>query len=212
MHGPTVATYQMRRWARVHVSRDPVDPFDREDRMELNAASRPAPLQMIHVEEADAGKADDNALQIVKSIPGPIAEKRIQHPSRGDEPVAIRRCRVLAEIGVVGLDDDVILRIHRVGQYDMDIVVALTFDAGNRAFDAIHAELFVADAAIPCRTAVGRDRIQGGDCRVDCGVKLNTSCSWIAQALDLRTIERTAHRRERAHQPNADQPRHRQVN
>ena len=107
--------------------------------MELNAASRPALLQMVHVEEADAGNADDCALQIVKPMPGRITDNRIQHPSRGGELVTIRLCGVLAKIGVVGLDDDVILRIHRVGKYDMDIVVALTFETENRALDPVHA-------------------------------------------------------------------------
>ena len=171
--------------------------------MQLDAASRPALLEVIHVEEADAGHANHRALQIVKSIRGRVADKRIHHPARGDEPVTIGRCRILAKIRVIGLDDNVILRIRRVGQYDMDIVIALTLDAGNRAVDAIHASLFVAHAAIPCRTAVGWDRIQGGDCRVDRQVKLNTSCSWIAQALDFRTIERTAHHREREHHAHA---------
>src|SRR3954454_18454343 len=55
---------------------------------------------------------------------------------------------------------------------------------------------------------MGWDRIQGEDCRVDRHVKLNTRCSWIAQALDVRPVERTAHHRERARQAYADSPRH----
>ena len=86
--------------------------------MQLNAASRPALLQVIHVEEADASNADDGALQIVNSMPGRITDKRIQHPSRGGEPVTIRRCRGLAKSRVVGLNDDVILRIHRVRDWE----------------------------------------------------------------------------------------------
>src|SRR4051812_48070163 len=55
---------------------------------------------------------------------------------------------------------------------------------------------------------MGWDRIQGGDCRVDRQVKLNTRCSWIAQGLDVGPVERTAHHRERARQANADSPPH----
>ncbi len=85
--------------------------------MQLYAASRPAQLQVIKVEEANPGHSDEGAPQIIESMLGRLTDERIQHVSRCGEPVVIWRCRVLAKIGVVGLDDQVITRIRSVRQH-----------------------------------------------------------------------------------------------
>jgi len=95
-------------------------------------------MEVIHVEEPDAGDADDCPFQIIKPIRGLFDDKRIEHAPRGGEPVTIRRCRILARIEMIGLDDHMITRSRRVRQYDVDIAVALTFDASNLVFDPVH--------------------------------------------------------------------------
>ena len=120
-----------------------------------------------------------------------MADEGLEHLPRGRQLVTIRRCGVLAEVGIVGLDHHAIAWMRRVRQHEVNVMVTLTFHACDGADDPVDTELFVADAPIPGRAALRRDGVQCSDRGVDHGVELNAGCRWIAEALHLSAVQRT---------------------
>src|SRR6266852_2130286 len=112
---------------------------------------------------------------------------------RRHEFVAVWRSRIVAEVRVVQLDHQMFQRMRRIGEHHVYVMVPLAFDAGNRADNAIDAELFGADSAIPSRSALRGDRIQRRDRRIDGSIELNEGRRRIAEALYMCSTDCASH-------------------
>ncbi len=176
--------------------------FDRQDRMQLDAASGSAELKVIHVEEPDAGHLHQRAAELLQ-LPDPrLAHQRLEHPACVRESIAIRRFRVSVKIRIVRFNDQMRARVVGILKHEVNVVVGLPLRASDSADDLVDLKLLGARAAIPRRAAMRRDAIERGNRRRNDGVKADLAGPRIAQALHVRAIERAAcgQRRTREHQ------------
>jgi len=159
--------------------------------MQLNAASRPANLEVVEVEEADTRNPDSHSMQFVESIARRSADEAVQHVPRSGEPIPIWRGVVGAKIRIVRLDDQVRQRVVKVLENDVNVVIGLPLRTSDSSNDFINVKFLVADTGIPAKATMRRDGIESGDGRLNRGVQLNTPGIAIGQALYVRTGEST---------------------
>ena len=123
------------------------DPLDEGHGVQLDAAPRPPDLQMIEVEETDSAHPHDCAHEAARIATG-VTDQGLDHSTTRRNALAVRRQRVLAEVRVAGLDDQVAGWMQQVGKHDVHVVIRLTLDARDATGELVHVKFFGANTSI----------------------------------------------------------------
>src|SRR6266480_2797668 len=100
---------------------------------------------MIDVEKSDARHPDGRSIQVTEMIRRRHGGKGVEHTPCCQELVTKRRRDVMAEIWIVGFNNQMIARMRRVLKHDMNVTVALTFNPRDDSTYPVHTELLFAD-------------------------------------------------------------------
>jgi len=110
---------------------------------------------MTQIEKPDTRHADWDSSKILELSRSSFCDQILEHLLGTHETVSVRRFEAAASVRVGQFDDDMRVRISRVGKNDMNVVIRGALDPANRSNDLIDVEFFLANATIPGRTAFG---------------------------------------------------------